>query len=45
MWIGKGFWDFGKETYFDGFIDDLRIYDTPLSDEQVKTLYEMKNAN
>ncbi len=38
MWIGKGFWDFGKETYFDGFIDDLRIYDIPLSDEQVKKL-------
>lgn len=45
MWIGKGFWDFGKETYFDGFIDDLRIYNIPLSDEEVKELYEMKNAN
>ena len=45
LWIGKGFWDFGKETYFDGFIDDLRIYDIPLSGEQVKKLYEMKNAN
>ena len=45
LWIGKGFWDFGKETYFDGFIDDLRIYDIPLSDEEVKKLYEMKNAN
>ena len=45
LWIGKGFWDFGKESYFDGFMDDLRIYDIPLSGEQVKKLYEMKNAN
>lgn len=44
LWIGKGFWDFGKESFFDGLIDDLRIYDFPLSGEEVKKLYAMKNA-
>ena len=45
MWIGKGFWDHGKETYFDGFIDDLRIYNVPLNTEEVRKLYKMKNAD
>lgn len=45
MWIGKGFWNYAKETYFDGYIDDLRIYDIPLSSKQVKKLFDMKNAD
>ena len=45
MWIGKGFWDHAKETYFDGYIDDFRIYNVPLSTEEVKELYKMKNSN
>ena len=45
MWIGKAFWAHGKETFFDGFIDDLRIYNIPISTEEVVKLYEMKNSN
>jgi len=38
LWLGKGYWD---ETvqHFDGAIDELRIYDRPLSKEEVQTLY------
>jgi len=45
LWFGKGFWDFGKEVYFNGFIDDLRIYDTPLNAKEIKDLYSMKTVN
>lgn len=45
MWFGKSFWDYGKETYFDGFIDDVRIYNVPLDVEQVKNLYDMRKRN
>ena len=41
MWIGKGFWK-DKEVYFDGLIDDVRIYKTPLGLEEVKELYNSK---
>ncbi|MCF8231000.1 MAG: T9SS type A sorting domain-containing protein [Bacteroidales bacterium] len=38
LWLGKGYWD---ETvqYFDGAIDELRIYEEPLTAEQVQSLY------
>jgi len=39
MWFGKGYWK-GKELYFDGAIDDVRIYKVPLDAEGVKELYE-----
>jgi hypothetical protein len=45
MWFGKSFWDYGKETYFDGFIDDIRIYNVPLDSKQVKNLYDMRTGN
>jgi len=45
MWLGKGFWDYGKETYFNGFIDDIRIYNVPLDAKQVKNLYDMRTGN
>lgn len=38
MWIGKGFWK-GKEVYFDGVIDDVRIYSEPLDLEEVYKIY------
>lgn len=39
LWLGKGYWD---ETvqYFDGAIDELRIYNRPLTGEEVKSLYD-----
>ena len=43
MWFGKGFWDFAKEIYFDGYIDDVRIYSIQLNAKEVKTLYDMRN--
>ena len=45
LWIGKGFWNFAKETYFDGFIDDLRIYSKALNKEEVKKLYNLTNED
>lgn len=42
MWIGKAFWDHAQETFFDGFIDDVRIYSIPLNIAEVKSLYSMK---
>ena len=41
MWIGKGYWK-GKELYFDGAIDDVRIYDAPLSAKEVMKMYKGK---
>lgn len=43
IWIGKGFWDYAKETYFDGYIDDVRIYSIPLNAKNVKSLYDLRN--
>ncbi len=40
LFFGKGFWN--KEVlYFDGIIDDVRIYDRPLSTEEVHILYDL----
>lgn len=40
MWLGKGYWD--AETYFlEGSIDELRIYNRPLTAREVKDLYGM----
>lgn len=38
LWLGKGYWD---ETvqHFDGMIDDIRIYDRPLTSQEVEELY------
>ncbi|MBD3348442.1 MAG: hypothetical protein GF400_04505 [Candidatus Eisenbacteria bacterium] len=38
LWIGRGYWD-GQPMYFDGAIDDVRIYDGPLTDREVSALY------
>lgn len=38
LWLGKGHWD-RTTQYYDGAIDELRIYGTPLSEADVKNLY------
>ena len=41
LFLGKGFWN--KEVlYFDGIIDDFRIYDRPLSTEEINHLYHLE---
>jgi hypothetical protein len=41
LFLGKGFWN--KEVlYFDGIIDDVRIYDRPLSTEEINHLYHLE---
>lgn len=42
MWFGKSFWDYANETYFNGYIDDIRIYDVPLNAEEVTSLYNLR---
>jgi len=39
--IGKGFWSGGQPNFFDGAIDDVRIYDGPLTGDEVAKLYGM----
>ncbi|MEF8847971.1 MAG: LamG domain-containing protein [Candidatus Thermoplasmatota archaeon] len=39
--LGKGFWN-REIFYFDGKIDDLRIYNRPLSSEEVVKLYNFE---
>ena len=38
LWIGKGYWD-RTTQYFDGVIDELKIYNEPLSDSEISDLY------
>lgn len=38
LWIGRGYWD-GNTVFFDGAIDDIRIYGKPLSAQEVQELY------
>jgi hypothetical protein len=38
LWIGKGYWD-AEPVYFDGVIDDIRIYNRPLNAAEVRNLY------
>jgi len=39
MWLGKGYWD-NTTQYFDGSIDELRIYNKALSSTEVQNLYQ-----
>lgn len=41
LWIGKGYWK-SKEVYFDGAIDDVRIYNAPLKAKDVQKLYKAR---
>jgi len=38
LWIGKGFWE-GEEVFFKGKIDDVRVYDRALTEEEVYAIY------
>ncbi len=38
MWLGKGHWN-RTEQYLEGAIDELRIFNRPLSSEEVASLY------
>jgi len=38
LWIGKGHWD-GTEQFFDGAIDELKIFNKALSSAEVEQLY------
>lgn len=38
FWLGKGHWD-RTEQFFDGSIDELKIFNRPLSAGEVKNLY------
>jgi hypothetical protein len=38
LWLGKGHWD-GTTQYFKGTIDELRIYNKPLSEAEVRELF------
>lgn len=40
FWIGRGFlWVFPTDQYFNGQIDDVRVYDRPLSSQDVSQYY------
>jgi hypothetical protein len=38
LWLGKGFWD-AEPYYLEGSLDELRIYNRPLSSLEVNDLY------
>ena len=38
LWLGKGYWD-RKVQHLKGAIDEIRIYDRPLTSAEVKDLY------
>jgi hypothetical protein len=38
--IGAKYWDFTIDTFFNGTVDDVRIYDRALSVDEVQQLYE-----
>ena len=42
MWFGRGYWDARSDpspVYFDGAIDDIRIFSKALSSEEVFDIY------
>ena len=45
-WLGRGFLGGIQRTnYFKGKIDEIRIYDRPLSDVEILQYYEAKKAS
>jgi hypothetical protein len=42
-WVGRGFYRYKSDLfYLDGQVDELRIYDRPLSQLEVKQLYDQQ---
>lgn len=41
LYIGKGYWD-QRTVYFKGQIDDIRIYDKDLNDDEVRYLFSKR---
>lgn len=41
MWIGKGYWN-GKPNYFKGIIQNIRIYNRVLKQDEIKNIYDNK---
>jgi len=42
LWIGRGYWNMAN-MYFDGAIDEVMVFDHPLSAQEVTTLYNEGN--
>lgn len=48
LWFGRGYWDARSDPsheYFDGAIDDIRIFSKPLSSEEVVSIYQEGSNN
>ena len=43
MWLGKGHWD-NTTQYFEGSIDELRIYNRALTGDEVRNLYSVQTT-
>lgn len=39
LWLGRGYWN-TDDMYFDGAIDEIRIFDYPLTQAEVDSLFE-----
>jgi hypothetical protein len=42
LWLGKGYWD-DTVQHFNGALDELKIFNKPISDEEVMLLYQEGN--
>jgi len=42
--IGRHYWSGGSSTRFIGWVDDFRIYNRALSEEEIKALYYLESA-
>lgn len=48
LWFGRGYWDARSDPsheYFDGAIDDIRIFSKPLSSEEIWSIYKEGSNN
>lgn len=42
--IGRYYWDFGSEWYFDGLIDDVRVFSRSLSDTEIQGIFDQETT-